>query len=204
MNNMDKSIRPGDSFGTIPAAVTLLITLLSESVVLLMKSRDLSPARSKTLLGIVVTCRIVLPALLFAFVTPFFAMVVNELVVDTVIGHVEESYHLSRIDWQKRVDKPLDLLGFTYSLYPVLTHPAFVGSRELMIALFLYRLIGVIIFVVTENRLFFIAFANFYVGAFYGISLAWTVGLPQFRVPLLLGGMALAWGREFYLHGKWV
>jgi hypothetical protein len=115
---------------------------------------------------------------------------------------VEDYYPLTQLEWQTKVDKPLDLLGFTYSLYPVFTHPAFTGFRQMMTILFLYRVIGLIFFIITKNRMLFIVFANLFVGAFYGLSLAWTVSLPQFRLQLLVAGMVLAWGREFYLHGR--
>ncbi len=71
----------------------------------------------------------------------------------------------------------------------------------LMITLFLWRLIGFLIFYLNKNinTKIFVIFPNLYIGAFYGITLAHLLK-SKYTNQFIYIGMALAFCREVIIH----
>ena len=102
------------------------------------------------------------------------------------------------------IDKVLDIVPYTIMLLLSLSHPAF-----LFIAiLFIYRMIGEIIFFITKKEFCFIIFPNLFIVAFFGLVVARSVGLvldmtSLKHVVLLTFFFIMWWDLELNMHFYW-
>jgi hypothetical protein len=104
-------------------------------------------------IGIVIALKFIVPMLLLRF--PFFAAWGN-YVLDVIDGDILQGLGLSEHTYQL-VDKGADLFSYVFMLL--------VGLRwrikNVIIVLFVYRLVGQILFFATGNEMYFVYFQNF-------------------------------------------
>jgi len=157
--------------------------------------------------------RLIVPIFLYRKVPPFYASLINEIVLD----HCISAHHYIKytMPFDKRylathyyTDKPLDHYGFFMSLQPVLKkdnkyYNTFKGYRKFLLNLFLFRLLGFILYLITNNRHMFIVFPNFYLTSFLIIS-----AYEQFKIPknnlnyVLFLGFIFSILKEINIHAK--
>lgn len=159
--------------------------------------------------------RIVVPIFLFHKMNPFWAILINEFVLDFLMSPhhlVREIMPEDKKCWANHYysDKPLDTWGFLMALQPVVLpsnkfYHIFDGYRDLIFYLFIYRFIGFIIFCKTKVRQVFVIFANFYfttylVVAFFKTYLR-SASKETINTFIILGFIYTAY-KEYTLHGK--
>lgn len=162
-------------------------------------------------LGIII--RIILPVIIFKYFHPFYSILFNEIVLDGLFSPHHVIYYLIPKNLQKYAtdfytDKPLDMWGFLFSLQPILNrnnkfYSVFEGYRKLLFNLFIYRLIGYIVFLVTRNRKVFLFFPNFYLTTYTIISFfSKFLKKSDKRVinKFIILGFILTLVKEFYIH----
>lgn len=160
------------------------------------------------------SARLVAPPIIFYYIHPFYAMILDEVVVDGVIAphHLATSLGLippeMNIKRKPHYDLPLDAWGFLNALQPIMCkkhkyNHVFKGYETFLIILFVWRMIGVILLYVTKNIKVLAIFANFYIGAYLAIA-----GCSLYKVTnkktvntVIIVSMLLAYTRELLLVG---
>ena len=134
---------------------------------------------SNSLFYTLLTIRLVAPPIIFQYIHPFYAMILDEVVIDGVIaphhifnGMVPKKFHIFR---KPHYDLPLDFWGFLNGLQPILCkehqyYHVFKGYRKFLVILFIWRTIGTILLYVTKNPRILAIFANFFIGAYLAIA----------------------------------
>jgi hypothetical protein len=159
--------------------------------------------------------RILVPIILFRKVNPFWAILINELILDFFIS--PHHFVINTMPMEKRYlanhyysDKPLDTWGFFMALQPVVDktnkyYEIFDGYRDLMYYLFIFRLIGYIIFCKVKCKQVFIIFANLYMTTYTIISFFRTY-LPgasnEIINRVIFLGFLYTFIKEYNLHSK--
>jgi hypothetical protein len=173
---------------------------------------DIKPKRSCYFyLGIII--RLIVPIIIFRYFHPFYSILFNEIVLDGLLSPHHVIYYLVPQNLQKYsndfyTDKPLDMWGFLFSLQPILIksnkfYHVFQGYRSLLFNLFVYRLIGFIVFLITRNRKVFLFFPNFYLTTYIIVSF-FSKFLKQIDKQvinkIIILGFILTIIKEFYIH----
>jgi len=156
--------------------------------------------------------RLIVPIFLYRKISPFYAIIINEIILD----HFMSTHHYIKFTMplDKRylashyyTDKPLDHYGFFMSLQPVLKknnkyYATFKGYRKFLLNLFLFRLLGFILYLITNKRQMFIVFPNFYLTSYLIIS-----AYEQFKITksnlnyVLFLGFIFSILKEINIHG---
>jgi hypothetical protein len=160
-----------------------------------------------------ITARLLIPIFLFQKVSPFYAILINEIILDFFISPHHYVKYTMPLD--KRIyanhyytDKPLDHWGFAMSLQPVLLNKnkyynMFEGYRQFLLNLFLFRLLGFILFLIIKKKQIFVLFPNFYLTSYLIISF-----YSQFKISkkslnyILFLGMIISIFKEIDIHWK--
>jgi len=108
---------------------------------------------SQTLIGIVIVFKFLVPSLMLLF--PFVSLWAN-YVLDVVDGDILQYLGMSDIQYQT-IDKTADYVSYIFMLILGLRW----RIKNTVIALFIYRTIGQVLFFMTRNELFFFYFQNF-------------------------------------------
>lgn len=170
---------------------------------------------SKTMIYfyISIIIRMVVPVFLFRKIPPLYAILINEIILD----HFISAHHYIKytMPYDKRylashyyTDKPLDHYGFFMALQPVLKkenkfYDTFKGYRKFMLNLFLYRLLGLIVYLITNNRQIFILFPNFYLTSYVIISFYHQFNIPKNNLNYVLFlGFIFSILKEINIHGN--
>jgi hypothetical protein len=116
--------------------------------------------------------RLIVPIVIFKKYNPFFSILFNEIVLDGIFSPHHFAIHLMPENLKKYAnhfytDKPLDTWGFLLALQPVVNisnkyYSMFEDYRGLIVGLFVYRLIGYILFLKTKVKQVFLLFPNFF------------------------------------------
>lgn len=156
--------------------------------------------------------RFISPPIIFNYVHPFYAMIIDETVIDGLLAphHLFKNYVPKGFTDTKtrklQHDIPLDAWGFMLGMTPVICkehkyYKVFDGYRELITSLFIWRMIGFIMVFITRNMRVLTLFPNFYLPVYTVVA-----GCSLFRITdkkkiiVLIGvSMVLAYAREFYL-----
>ena len=167
--------------------------------------------KTMTYFYLAIIARVIIPIFLFQFVSPFYAILINEIVLDFFIS----PHHFVKytMPYDKRIyanhyytDKPLDHWGFAMSLQPILAksnkfYNIFEGYRQFLFNLFLFRLLGFIVFLIVKKKQIFVLFPNFYLTSYVIISF-----YSQFKISkkslnyMLFLGMIFSVLKEINIH----
>ena len=129
-----------------------------------------SNEKRKIILVVSFLVRIILPIFLFIYLNPINAMIINQILVDNIdpiyLVNVNSNLY-NRVAYQNW-DKIFDLWGYFISLYPVLfVTKLSIPTQIIFILLFIYRVIGVIIWYLKQKEDIFIYFPDFYTALYY-------------------------------------
>ena len=160
-----------------------------------------------------ITARLLIPIFLFQKVSPFYAILINEIILDYFISPHHYIKYTMPLD--KRIyanhyytDKPLDHWGFAMSLQPVLIstnkfYDMFEGYRQFLLNLFLFRLLGFILFLIIKKKQIFVLFPNFYLTSYVIISFyrKFKISKKSLNYMLFLG-MIFSIFKEINIHWR--
>ena len=160
-----------------------------------------------------ITARLLIPIFLFQKVSPFYAILINEIILDYFISPHHYIKYTMPLD--KRIyanhyytDKPLDHWGFAMSLQPVLLNKnkyynMFEGYRQFLLNLFLFRLLGFILFLIIKKKQIFVLFPNFYLTSYVIISFyrKFKISKKSLNYMLFLG-MIFSIFKEINIHWR--
>jgi hypothetical protein len=154
--------------------------------------------------------RLVAPPIIFYYLHPFYAMIIDECVVDGLLAPHHLLINLipkeMNINRKPHYDLPLDAWGFLNGLQPIMCkkhkyNHVFKGYEVFLITLFFWRMIGIALLYVTKNLKVLAVFANFYIGAYLAIA-----GCSLYKVTnkrtiniIIIVSMLLAYTREIFL-----
>lgn len=157
-----------------------------------------------------ITTRLVAPPIIFYYVHPFYAMLLDEVVIDGIIAphHLFKSYVPPELNIKRKphYDLPLDAWGFLNGLQPIMCknhkyNHVFKGYGSFLVTLFIWRMIGIALLYVTKNLNVLAIFANFYIGAYLAIA-----GCSLYKITdkktinkVIILCMLIAYGREIFL-----
>jgi hypothetical protein len=159
--------------------------------------------------------RILVPIILFQKMSPFYAILFNEIILDYCISpqhYVIYTMPKKERKWANHYysDKPLDTWGFLMALQPIIFksnkyYDMFEGYRDLLFYLYVYRLVGIIIFYKVKLKQVFIPFANFFLTTYVIVSFFRTfmkeVSNKTINKFIILGFIFSIF-KEYQLHGK--
>lgn len=123
--------------------------------------------------------RIISPPIVFKYIHPFYAMIIDEGVLDGIIAPhhvfknlVPKEFHKNR---KKYWDIPFDTWGFINSLQPILIknhkyYDVFNNYRDLIIFLFIWRMIGIALIYKFNTLNHLILFPNFFIAVYLAVS----------------------------------
>ena len=123
--------------------------------------------------------RVISPPIIFKYMHPFYAMIVDECIVDGLIAphHLFRQYIPQKflVHRKPHYDIPLDLWGFLNGLQPIMCkkhkyYYVFKGYRQLLLSLFIWRLIGIILLYIIRDPRILAIFSNFFIGTYLAIS----------------------------------
>jgi len=153
-----------------------------------------SDLKKEPLILFTIILRIILPPLVFHYFHPFWAMVINECILDGILGYhhilmsggdlighdnirkiFNNKKYLQRGVYKLYFDVPLDLYGFIWGLYPVLYkghkyYNVFEKYRCQIVALMVFRIIGIILIYITKNFKNLGICPNLYIGVYLAVS----------------------------------
>lgn len=127
--------------------------------------------KRKMVVGISFITRFVLPIYLFQYLHPINAMLINQIIIDNIdpiyLVNVESPLYNRNIyqSW----DKVMDIWGYICSLYPVLYGSVSPLTQKILIGLLVFRIIGVIVWLVQQQESVFVYFPDFYTAIYYVI-----------------------------------
>ena len=104
------------------------------------------------------------------FVWPFISVIISFL-LDLIDGDIA-AYAVSEKNYQI-IDKTVDFWVYTFEM--IYAWINFQDFRLLLLALLLWRLVGMVLFYMTSNRRLFIVFGNYFENIFYLIFFGVTV-----------------------------
>ena len=154
--------------------------------------------------------RLSAPPLVFNYIHPFYAMIIDELVLDGFIAphhvfrrFVNPKFHPNR---KRHYDIPLDLWGFICSAIPLICkkhkyYPVFEGFREFLLFLLAYRTIGIMLVYPKHSMEHLKFFPNLYIGAYLAVSGCYLLKIKNSGtiIAAMLGCMAIFYVRELHL-----
>jgi hypothetical protein len=163
-----------------------------------------------------IAIRLIVPFYLFKKFNPLFAILFNEIVLDGFFS----PHHFAKFTMPEKyqifannfyTDKPLDTWGFLLALQPVVDknnkfYHVFEDYRGLIVSLFVLRLIGYIIFLVTRCKQVFIYFPNIFLFAYSIISFfkLYTKNVSNKTINIfIIIGSVIAVYREYSLHSSY-
>jgi hypothetical protein len=160
-----------------------------------------------------ITARLLIPIFLFQKVSPFYSILINEIILDYFIS--PHHYIKYTMPLNKRIyanhyytDKPLDHWGFAMSLQPILIstnkfYDMFEGYRQFLLNLFLFRLLGFILFLIIKKKQIFVLFPNFYLTSYVIISFyrKFKISKKSLNYMLFLG-MIFSIFKEINIHWR--
>jgi hypothetical protein len=164
--------------------------------------------KSSLVFNILIAIRIIFPPIIFSVFHPFIAMLLNECVLDGLVSpyHFFKKYVPPTIKHDKLTyDMPLDIWGFLNGLIPVLYtgnkfYNVFENHRALIVASFVFRLIGYVVAYRTRSWRGFLIFQNFYISIYLGISFCDFFKIKQRdQVRVIALFIIIFVLREFYL-----
>lgn len=160
-----------------------------------------------TLFYLLLLIRAVVPPFLFAKVHPFYAMILDEVgldgfisphhfFIDTIPDHIKGRHKLA-------YDIPLDTWGFFNGLQPVVLksnpyYHVFEGYRPLILALFVYKLIGIALVYKLKDFRVFIFFPNFFIAVYLAVAYCRLFGEKDINKVIKFAILA-TYVRELYL-----
>lgn len=142
--------------------------------------------------------RLVTPLIFFYGFHPFVAMLLVEIISDFIFGlHHYEKYRGE----YRYYDKLFDTYSLIISFVIVIKNSIFSKYRILLFCLLFFRIIGVVLYYMNNMKsTIFIFFANFYIGFFYGISLAHYLNDNNNINKYIIIFTILSFMREIWLH----
>jgi hypothetical protein len=154
--------------------------------------------------------RAIFPPLIFSFLHPFLAILINECILDGMISphHFFLQYIPDNIKGFHKInyDIFLDSWGFANGLLPVLYkynkfYDVFENNRIFILTLFLWRIIGNIIVYKFKNYRFLLLFQNFYLPIYLAITCVdyFNLDKQRYLLKLMILFTILFFIREIYL-----
>lgn len=159
--------------------------------------------------------RVVLPPILFLTLHPFWATVLTEVICDLLISpHHHMQFFTYPYEYRQiskyLYDKPLDFWGQLWALYPILFHfsphyNVFGSWKGLLLALFAFRVVGYIVFMITRRIKTFIVFPNLFFSAYVlitGVAYFNIRDGPKWIYGLLPLAILITIFKEIGIHGS--
>lgn len=146
----------------------------------------------------VISLRIVVP--LFMWVNPFVVAIIAEL-LDAPDYVLIMNAKLGNHEKYQKIDKALDFYYLS-----ILFIFSIIWGNVLLIGLFIFRLIGFLIFAVTQKRVIFVLFPNVFEWVFNVYSYAYTYDISLVEtfdnnlLYILIPIIILKMGVELYIH----
>ena len=156
--------------------------------------------------------RLTAPPIIFHYIHPFYAMILNEGVVDGLIAphHIFTNLNMVPNLFLKHrkpyYDLPLDAWGFLNSLQPLVCkkhnyNNVFKGYEKCLTILFVWRQIGIVLLYIFKNPRILALFPNFYLGVYIAIA-----GCSLYKIKnkntinsLIISSILLVYARELML-----
>lgn len=165
---------------------------------------------SNLLFYTLLTIRLIAPPFVFKYIHPFYAMILDELVLDGFIAphhifkpHINPKFHPNR---KRHYDIPLDLWGFICSAIPLVCkkhkyYPVFKGFRKFLLFLLAYRTIGIMLVYPTHSMKHLKFFPNLYIGAYLAVSGCHLLKIKDKRavIATMMVFMVIFYARELVL-----
>ena len=141
-----------------------------------------SPQQQSVLLGCSASIRTVVPPILFNYLHPINAMLINQTIVDNIDPFYWNDPNIPQFNWRKYEtwDKCFDIYGYSIALIPVWKTDVFTdfpgwgedGVRIFLSSLLAWRFCGLIAWFLTKKDKIWLFFPDLYTAAYYTFSLA--------------------------------
>ena len=165
---------------------------------------------SYSLFYTLLSTRLIAPPIIFYYVHPFYAMILDEVVIDGLIAphHLFKPFVPTEMDTYRKphYDLPLDAWGFLNRLQPIMCKKhkysyVFKGYESFIISLFVLRMIGIVLLYVLKDMRILALFPNFFIGAYLAISgcSLYKITNKKTVTSVIVVSMLLAYIRELCL-----
>lgn len=152
--------------------------------------------------------RVIFPPIIFTFLHPFVAMLIDEVVLDGIVSphHFFNDVIPENIKGRHKIkyDIFLDTWGFTNGLLPVLYkgnkfYRVFENHRMLILTLFAWKITGYILVYIFKNYKFNLVFQNFFIAVYLSVSFCDFFQIKKNHGKIMALFIVIFILREFYL-----